>query len=188
MLKGQGGRAAGTCAPSDPEATPAATQGCPSQPESFAEVVRGAFEGPKSTEEVARGVQEADLVRFWPIWGRIRGVRSVWRIGKGESRSTVVEFGLFHLCERLGLDFVPPRPPFGRSLALLGRFLDSTGRSWGAPVGPKGAFWASSGAALGASWGTLGRSGAPLGPPMALWALRGPFWDRFGVENWLISD
>ena len=135
-----------------------------------------------------RGVREADLARFSPIWGRFRGVRSVWRIGRAESRSTFVEFGFFRHCERLGLDFAPPRPPFGGSLALLGRSLGASGRSWGAPVGPKGAFWTSLGAALGASWGTLGRSGAPLGPPMALWALRGPFWGRFGVENCLISD
>ena len=112
----------------------------------------------------------------------LEGVRSVWRIGRGGSRSTFVEIHFFRLRERLGLDFAPPRPAFGGSLALLGCSSGAPGRSLGAPVGPEGAFWGSSGAALGASGGSLGRSGAPLGLPMAPWALWGPFWGRFRVD------
>ena len=123
-----------------------------------------------------------------PILARFGGVRSVWRIGRGGSRSTFVEIHFFCLRERLGLDFAPPRPPFGGSLTLFGRSLAPPDRSLGAPVGSKGAFCASLGATLDASGGALGRSGAPLGPPMAPWALRGPFWGRFGVDFWSISD
>ena len=61
---------------------------------------------------------------------------------------------------------------------VLGPSLGPPDRSWGAPVGPKGAFWVPSGAALGTSWGTLGRSGAPLGPR---W-LPGRSGGRFGVD------
>ena len=185
------GRARGTCGGRAPRATPAATRGVP---DSTRVVRRGRPRRLRVTKvdrggrsRGPRGVREADLARFSPIWGRFRGVRSVWRIGRAESRSTFVEFGFFRLCERLGLDFAPPRPPFGGSLALLGRSSGAPGRSLGAPVGPEGAFWGSSGAALGASWGSLGRSGAPLGLPMASWALWGPFWYRFRVDFSSIS-
>ena len=127
---------------------------------------------PRRTLKWSEGAPWIDL---GPILGRFGGCRSVWRIGRGVSRSTFVEIHFFCLRERLGLDFAPPRPPFGASFTLLGRFLGPPDRSLGAPVGPKGAFWASSGAASGASGGTLGRSGGPLGSPMAPWVLRGPF-------------
>ena len=145
-----------------------------SRPESLAEAARGAFEGPKSTEEAPFGVRASARVDFVPIWGRFLGVRSVWRIGRGGSRSTFVEIRFFRLRERLGLDFAPPRPASGGSLTRVGRSLGAPGRSMSAPVGPKEAFRSSSGAVLGTSWGTLRCSGAPFGP--------GRFGARFEID------
>ena len=95
--------------------------------------------------------------------------------GRGALLSKLSFFGRGP-CERLGLDFAPPRLPSGASLTLLGRSLGLPDRCLGVCVGSKGAFCASLGATFDASGGTLGRSGASLGPPMAPWALRGPFW------------
>ena len=122
-----------------------------------------------------KGSEGAPWIDLVPILRRFGGVGSVWRIGRGGSRSTFVEIHFFGLRERLGLDFAPPRSPFGGSLTLLGRSLRPPDRSLGDPVGPKAIFWASSGAASGASGSTLGRSGVPLGSPIAPCVLRGPF-------------
>ena len=115
--------------------------------------------------------------RFGPILPHFGRVRSVWRIGRGGSRSTFVEIDFFWLRECLGLDFAPPTPPSGASLTLLGRSLGLPDRSLGAPVGSKGAFCASLGATLDAS-ALLGALGRPWDPR---W-LPGRFEDRFGVD------
>ena len=155
-----------------------ATRAHPSHTESLAEAARGAFEGPKSTEEAPREVRGSARVDFVPIWGRFEGVRSVWRIGRGGSRSTFVEIDFFSPSERLGLDFAPPRPASRGILTLLGRSLGAPGRSLGSPVGPAGAFWDSSGAALARLVALLGALGRP-------WASRWLSWrsgNRFGVD------
>ena len=155
-----------------------ATRAHPSRPESLAEAARGAFEGPKSTEEAPRGVRRSAWIDFGPIWGRFGGIGSVWRIGRGGSQSTFVEIDFFSLSERLGLDFVPPRPAFGGSSTLLGRSLGAPGRSLAAPEGPEGAFWGSSGAAL----ALLGALLVALGRPWASRWLLGRAGDRFCIN------
>ena len=163
-----------------------ATRAYPSRPESLAEAVRSVFEGPKPTNDQGSRSRSprGRLERFWTdfgsIWSRFAGVRSVWRIGRGGSRSHFVEIDFFCFRERLGLDLAPPRSPFGGSLTLLERSLGPTDHSLGAPVGSKDAFCPSLGAALGASGGTLGRSGVPLGLLMAPWPLWGPLWVDLG--------
>ncbi len=46
----------------------------------------------------------------------------------GRARRTFVETEFFRLRQRLGLDIMPPKTPFGRSLAAVGRSLGAPGR------------------------------------------------------------